>query len=104
VKQISKSKLKAQMLRIFRDIEDSGEELLVTDQRAIARTDGLLVCSISIWEIALKGKRGHLALPMSVADYTARLKQIVVAMAIERDCSLISSHRVIKDFYKKTVW
>ena len=30
---ISKSKLKAQMLRIFRELEDSGEELIVTDRR-----------------------------------------------------------------------
>ena len=29
---ISKSKLKANMLRIFRDIEASGEELIVTDR------------------------------------------------------------------------
>ena len=28
---ISKSKLKANMFRIFRDIEESGEELIVTD-------------------------------------------------------------------------
>jgi len=30
-KTISKSKLKAQMLKIFRDLEESGEELIVTD-------------------------------------------------------------------------
>lgn len=29
---VSKSKLKAQMLSIFRDIEQSGEELIVTDR------------------------------------------------------------------------
>ena len=29
---ISKSKLKANMLRIFREIEESGEELIVTDR------------------------------------------------------------------------
>ncbi|MEZ4735488.1 MAG: hypothetical protein R3E79_51000 [Caldilineaceae bacterium] len=29
---ISKSKLKAQMLQIFRQIEESGEELIVTDR------------------------------------------------------------------------
>lgn len=29
---ISKSKLKAQMLQIFRDIETSGEELTITDR------------------------------------------------------------------------
>ncbi|MEZ4712181.1 MAG: type II toxin-antitoxin system Phd/YefM family antitoxin [Caldilineaceae bacterium] len=28
---ISKSKLKAQMLKIFREIEESGEEIIVTD-------------------------------------------------------------------------
>ena len=28
---ISKSKLKASMLRVFRDIEETGEELIVTD-------------------------------------------------------------------------
>ena len=28
---VSKSKLKAEMLRIFREIEQSGEELIVTD-------------------------------------------------------------------------
>ncbi len=35
---ISKSKLKAQMLRVFREIEASGEELIVTDRnRAVLR-------------------------------------------------------------------
>lgn len=29
---VSKSKLKAQMLQIFRQIEESGEELIVTDR------------------------------------------------------------------------
>lgn len=32
MQSISKSKLKAQMLRIFRELEDSGEELIVTDR------------------------------------------------------------------------
>lgn len=31
MKSISKSKLKAHMLRIFRELEESGEELVVTD-------------------------------------------------------------------------
>ena len=35
---ISKGKLKTNMLRIFRDIESSGEELIVTDRnRAVLR-------------------------------------------------------------------
>lgn len=35
---ISKSKLKAQMLQIFREIEKSGEEIIVTDhQRPVLR-------------------------------------------------------------------
>lgn len=32
---ISKSKLKANMLRIFREIENSGEELIVTDRNHV---------------------------------------------------------------------
>lgn len=33
MQSISKSKLKANMLRIFRELEDSGNELIVTDRR-----------------------------------------------------------------------
>ncbi len=33
MQSISKSKLKANMLRIFRELESSGEELIVTDRR-----------------------------------------------------------------------
>ena len=33
MQSISKSKLKANMLRIFRELEKSGEELIVTDRR-----------------------------------------------------------------------
>ena len=32
MQSISKSKLKANMLRVFRELEDSGEELIVTDR------------------------------------------------------------------------
>ena len=32
MQSISKSKLKAQMLRIFRELESSGDELIVTDR------------------------------------------------------------------------
>lgn len=31
-RSISKSKLKSQMLQIFREVEESGEELIVTDR------------------------------------------------------------------------
>ena len=33
MKTISKSRLKAHMLRVFREIEASGEEIIVTDHR-----------------------------------------------------------------------
>ncbi len=40
---ISKSKLKAQMLRIFRELERSGEELIVTDRgRPVLRIQPIL--------------------------------------------------------------
>ena len=39
---ISKGKLKANMLRIFREIESSGEELIVTDRnRAVLRIQAI---------------------------------------------------------------
>ncbi len=102
--------------------------------RAIGRADEIVISSITIWEIALKASRGRLVLPMSIADYVSKLKQVepvkilpvdevlwmrnvalpwehrdpadrtIVATALERDCPLVSSDRVIAEFYPKTVW
>lgn len=94
----------------------------------------ILVSSISIWEIALKVKRGRLVIPIPIADYIDRLEKLagltivdvdvqtwldnvaldwehrdpadrtIVALAQQMDCPLITSDRVIGDFYPKTIW
>lgn len=55
---ISKSKLKAQMLQIFRQIEQSGEEIIVTDNNRPVLRIQPLVTKRSIEEIfaPYKGK------------------------------------------------
>ncbi len=100
----------------------------------IEKADRLIVSSISIWEIALKVKRGKLDLPLSISDYVERLDRLerleilsvdvrtwldsleldwdhrdpadrtIVAIAGRLDCPLVTSDRVISGFYQKTVW
>jgi PIN domain nuclease of toxin-antitoxin system len=101
---------------------------------AIEKANHLVVSSISVWEIALKVKRGKLDLPLPVDDYVERLSQLerleilsvdvqmwldnlrldwdhrdpadrtIVAIARRLDCPLVTSDRVIAGFYQKTVW
>jgi PIN domain nuclease of toxin-antitoxin system len=101
---------------------------------AIREADRILVSSISVWEIALKVKRGKLALPLRVSDYIDRLLQLegleilavdvqtwlenldlpwehrdpadrtIVALAAHYKCSLVTSDGVIADFYSQTIW
>lgn len=47
---ISKSKLKANMLRVFREIEASGEELIVTDRNRPVLRIQPIVSGISVEE------------------------------------------------------
>ena len=103
-------------------------------RKAIDSASRLVVSSISIWEIALKVKRGKLVLPLSVSDYVERLQRLekldilsvdvqtwldnlaldwdhrdpadrtIVAIATRLDCPLVTSDRVIADFYSATIW
>ncbi len=100
-------------------------------RQAIDGTSQLVVSSISIWEIALKVKRGKLSLPLAIADYVERLQRLeiwpvdvqtwldnldldwehrdpadrtIVAMATRLACPLVSSDRVILDSYPQTIW
>ena len=103
-------------------------------RKAIEDSEKVVASSISVWEIALKVKRSKLEIPLSVADYVDRLQRIkileilpvdvqtwldnldlewdhrdpadrtIVAVATRLDCLLISSDRVIVDFYPNTVW
>lgn len=92
------------------------------------------VCSISLWEIALKAKRGALELPTTIESYLDRLRRarglsvieldgavavaaarlewehrdpadrFIVALAMEHDLSLVTSDARIRHFYSKCVW
>jgi PIN domain nuclease of toxin-antitoxin system len=103
-------------------------------RQAIEGAEQIVVSSISVWEIALKVKRLKLEIPMPVADYADRLQRIeileilsvdvqtwldnldlkwehrdpadrtIVAVATRLACPLITSDRVIADFYQQTIW
>src|SRR4030042_431626 len=103
-------------------------------RRAIDGAGQLVVSSISIWEIALKVKRGKLSLPMAMSDYAGRLQQLedleirpvdvqtwldnldlewehrdpadrtIVAIATRLACPLVSSDGMIANFYPQTTW
>jgi PIN domain nuclease of toxin-antitoxin system len=100
----------------------------------IEGAEQIVVSSISVWEIALKVKRSKLQIPLPVAEYADWLQRIeileilpvdvqtwldnidlkwehrdpadrtIVAVATRLSCYLISSDRVMADFYPKTVW
>ena len=103
-------------------------------RHAIDRANRILVSSISIWEIALKVKRGKLEIPVSIKDYAERLQRldgleilpldvqtwlenlelpwehrdpadrIIVALAQRFACPLATSDRVIADYYPQAIW
>jgi PIN domain nuclease of toxin-antitoxin system len=103
-------------------------------QQAIQQADRLVISSISVWEIALKVKRGKLILPLTIPDYVARLQQLetleilpvdvqtwlenleldwdhrdpadrtVVALASRFGCPLVTSDQTIAGYYPETVW
>ena len=102
--------------------------------QAIEQADRMLISSISVWEIALKVKRGKLVLPLTITDYVDRLMRLealeilavdvktwldnldlpwehrdpadrtIVALATRHNCPLITSDGVIADYYSETIW
>jgi PIN domain nuclease of toxin-antitoxin system len=109
-------------------------KLTSTAEKTIENTNQITISSISIWEIALKAKQGRLALPLSTADYTNNLQKLdrleiafvdvkiwlknislnwdhrdpadrtIVATATLLNCPLVTSDRVIRAFYKQSIW
>jgi PIN domain nuclease of toxin-antitoxin system len=103
-------------------------------EKVIENADRIVISSISIWEIALKVKRGKLVIPLTISEYVERLQRLealeilsvdvqtwldnldllwehrdpadrtVVALATRFGCPLITSDRVIGNYYKETVW
>jgi PIN domain nuclease of toxin-antitoxin system len=108
--------------------------LTLKAEQAIQKADRILLSSISVWEIALKVKRGKLILPITLQDYVARLAHLdgleiqsvdvqawldnldlpwehrdpadrtIVGLAVRLGCPLVTSDRVIAEFYPKTIW
>ena len=103
-------------------------------KRAITDADTLVISSISIWEIAIKAKRGRIDLGVSLEEYVNRLTRLenfdirsvdvetwlgtagldwehrdpadraIVATAILLDCPLVTPDRAIRSFYADTIW
>ena len=109
-------------------------QLSTVGVEAIESADHIVISSISVWEIALKVKRGKLDIPISIAEYARRLQMIenleilsvdvqtwldnleldwehrdpadrtIVAIATRLGCPLITSDKLIADFYPQSVW
>jgi PIN domain nuclease of toxin-antitoxin system len=109
-------------------------QLSATARQAIQEADRLLVSSISIWEIALKVKRGTLQIPLSIDQYVAKLQQaeqleilpvdttiwlesvaldwehrdpadrVIVALARQLKLPLVSNDRKIASFFSNMIW
>jgi len=103
-------------------------------EQAIEQAERILISSISVWEIALKVKRGKLKIPLTISDYVERLHRLdrleilsvdvqtwldnldlpwdhrdpvdrtIVALAARSGCPLITSDSVIAGYYPKTIW
>jgi PIN domain nuclease of toxin-antitoxin system len=110
------------------------ERLTPAAASVIAHADRILVSSISIWEIAVKVKRGRLTLPVSPREYAERLRQVrnvelvpvdeslwldsvdldwdhrdpadraLVALAMRNGCPRVTSDRTIVARYPAAVW
>jgi PIN domain nuclease of toxin-antitoxin system len=103
-------------------------------KQAIDQADRILISSISIWEIALKVNRQKLDIPLSMNEYVDRLRQLgsleilavdiqtwldnvdlpwdhrdpadrtIVALAVRNNCPLITSDKMIANYFAKTIW
>jgi PIN domain nuclease of toxin-antitoxin system len=103
-------------------------------KQAIEQAEQIVISSISVWEIALKVKHHKLIIPLTITDYVKRLQRLetleilsvdvqtwldnldlswehrdpadrtIVALATRFGCPLITSDRVIADYYSQTIW
>lgn len=103
-------------------------------RQAIDSANQLIVSSISVWEISLKVKQSRLEIGLAIDEYIEglakldRLKlesvdvatwvssvnlnwehrdpadRVIVATAMFYRCPLVTSDRVIRDFYADAVW
>jgi PIN domain nuclease of toxin-antitoxin system len=109
-------------------------KLTTQAREVIQTAERLVISSISVWEIALKVKRSKLEISLPINEYVDSLYQldsleiipvdveawllamnldwdhrdpadrVIVATAELLKCPLVSSDRVIANFYEATVW
>lgn len=102
--------------------------------QAIANADEIVISSISIWEIAVKSRKGHLDLTVPLQEFLVGLERIpnlqihpvdvqtwllsaeldwkhrdpadrvIVATARLLSCPVVTADKVIAAFYPATVW
>jgi PIN domain nuclease of toxin-antitoxin system len=110
------------------------ERLTNNARQAIEAAERIVISSISVWEIDLKVKRSRLVIPLSISDYAERLQRLegleilpvdvrtwlenldlpwehrdpadrtIVATARHYECPLVTSDRVMAEFYPETIW
>lgn len=108
--------------------------LSVKAANMIKEADEILISAMSVWEIGIKAKRGHLALPGALDEYVERVKaaykikivavdeymwmenvaldwshkdpadRTIVATARIYQCPLVTPDHAILDFYVKAIW
>jgi PIN domain nuclease of toxin-antitoxin system len=110
------------------------DQLSANAKKVIEQADQILISSISVWEIGLKVKRKKLVIPLPISEYADRLQRLtsleilpvdvrtwldnldlpwehrdpadrtIVALATRFGCALVTSDRVMADFYQETIW
>lgn len=110
------------------------EKLSALARDVIDNADRLIISSISVWEIAQKVKRSRLEIGLEIEEYVTGLyrldklevvavdvetwvnsvllewhhrdpaDRVIVATATRLDCPVVSSDRLIGEFYAATLW
>ena len=110
------------------------EKLSAVATTTIKQANQIIISAISIWEIALKVKKGKLNIPLSVPEMVQTLHRAeklhfrsvdietwlenvslewrhkdpadrtIVVTAKLLDCPLVTSDREIRAFYQQTIW
>lgn len=109
-------------------------QLSTSARQALREADRLFLSSISLWEIALKVRRGRLEIPISIEQYVEQLQQaeqleimpvdtrtwldsvaldwehrdpadrVIVTLAHQLKLPLISNDQKIASFFGDTIW
>ena len=110
------------------------ERLTASALRAIDDSRVRLLSVVSLWEVALKNRKGALELPLAPREYLDRLEAAdgveivplqprvavagalldwdhrdpadrwIVALAQQRECPIVTSDERIRSFYEATIW